>query len=311
MPYTADVDNPASVVRALVNILEDSGQERHMLGDTHRAMLNMLDDFVLEKVRLNDTERATMNLLDDFEVATNELLRVNRELTHLDELKSEFVAMASHELRTPLTSITGFSATMLTRWKTLSEADKYEFVGIIGTQSQRLTRLVESLLTISRIESGTLKTSSSAINVCEAIAQTLRALDTAGFEVVCAREMAISADPDHFQQVIVNLVSNALKHGAAPFRIEASGIGAFVDIRVIDHGVGVPAEFAPHLFKRFSQADEDQSRSASGGMGKGAGLGLSIVHALVKAQGGDAWYEPGVPSGSCFVVKLPRASTPL
>ena len=307
VPANSDLSNPDSVVRALINILDDSGDERQLHSDTHRAMLNMLDDFASEKIRLDNTQKATMNVLEDFEAATIELQRVNRELQHLDKLKSEFVAMASHELRTPLTSITGFSATMLGRWKSLSEAKKYEFVEIIDTQSQRLMRLVESLLTISRIESGALRTSPSTINVYDAVSQTLRDLNATGFAVVCAPEIVVRADADHFQQVIVNLVSNALRHGAAPFRVEVSADAPTVVVRVIDQGAGVSPEFAPLLFTRFAQADKDHSRSAIGDMGKGAGLGLSIVHALVTAQGGDAWYEPGIPSGACFGVRLPCA----
>lgn len=115
------------------------------------------------------------------------------------------------------------------------------------------------------------------------------------------------ADGDHFQQILVNYVANALGHGAVPFRVEASAENDAVLIRVVDHGDGVPEAFVSQLFKRFSQATTDNSRSASGGMGRGAGLGLSIVRALAIAQNGEVWFEPNMPTGSCFNLRLPRA----
>ena len=293
--------------RAMLNVLDDGADEREELGRTHRAVLNMLDDFVSEKSRLEHVQKANLNILEDLVALADELQRANRELRHLDELKSEFVAMASHELRTPLTSISGFSSTMLRQWDTLSDVQKFEFVGIIDAQSQRLSRLVEGLLTISQIESGALKTSMTTINVCSAIRQTIHELDADHVEVVCDEGLAVVADRDHVQQIIVNYVANAIKHGAVPIRVVAELDDGFVRIRVTDEGEGVAAGFVSHLFERFSQADDDQSRSAADGKGKGAGLGLSIVYALVKAQGGDAWYEPNEPTGSCFNVRLPVA----
>lgn len=291
--------------RAMLNILMDHADERDRLGETHRAVLNMLDDLVADRAQLEQTQRATLNILEDFAVASEDLQRMNHELTKLDELKSEFVAMASHELRTPLTSITGFSSTMLNNWPTLSEAAKFEFVGIIDQQSQRLARLVEGLLTISRIESGALETFTSRIGVGGAIRQTIHDLGMEGVAFECAETVAVAADRDHFQQIMVNFLANAERHGAAPICIEVSTAGEAVHIAVIDHGAGVPEAFVPHLFERFAQADLDASRSAIGGEGKGAGLGLSIVDALARAQGGEVSYEPNEPTGSRFILRLP------
>lgn len=234
------------------------------------------------------------------------LRRANQELIRLDNLKSEFVAMASHELRTPLTSIAGFSSTMMDKWQTLSEADKYKFVGIIDGQSQRLSRLVEDLLTFSKIESGALKTNPSTFDVRSAVNQTIEYLDVENVEVACAENLMVVADRDHFQQIIVIYISNAINHGAAPIKVEVDSENDSVRIRVTDQGDGVPELFVPHLFERFTQADPDNSRSSDNGKGKGTGLGLSIAYALAKAQGGEAWYEPDAPTGSCFSVRLPR-----
>jgi len=273
-----------SVARAIVNILEDTSGERDQLELTHKAMLNILEDFA---------------------VATDELMRANKELTYLDELKSEFVAMASHELRTPLTSITGFSSTMLNNWTEIPDESKLEFVGIIDEQAQRLARLVQSLLTVSRIESGVVETDAERFGVCEAIHQTISHIDAPYIEVNCDPELSLVADPDHFQQIVMNYLANAIAYGAPPIRVEVRQARGFVTVRVVDHGPGVPSAFVPKLFDRFAQADTDPSRSAVDGRGKGTGLGLSIVRALARLHGGQASYERNEPTGSVFLVRFP------
>jgi len=293
--------------KAMLNILVDVADEREHLGDTHRALINMLDDFASEKTRLENTQKATLNILEDFEAAAASLQVANHELTYVDELKSEFVAMASHELRTPLTSIAGFSSTMLRLWPTLPEPDKFEYVGIIDTQAQRLTRLVEDLLTLSRIENRGLRINPSTVIVAPAINQALGGLEAAHVEVNCPDDLLIRTDHDHLQQIIINYVSNALEYGVAPIRVDAWTEGDSVRIQVSDCGDGVPPLFVSHLFERFSQANTSRTTDEDG-KGRGTGLGLSIVYALARAHGGDAWYEPNLPSGSCFNVRLPQAN---
>jgi signal transduction histidine kinase len=105
------------------------------------------------------------------------------------------------------------------------------------------------------------------------------------------------ADRDHLEQILVNYVSNALKYGESPVRIDAHRRHRWVEVVVADEGDGVPEEFVPRLFEKFAQAGRIRS-------GSGTGLGLSIVRGLARAQGGEAWYEPVEP-GSRFCVRLP------
>jgi PAS domain S-box-containing protein len=233
-----------------------------------------------------------------------QLERINDELRKADELKTHFLAMASHELRTPLTSIGGFAETMLRMWDELADADKREYVGIMDTQAQRLVRLVNDLLLITRIEGGKLETEPTDVPVHETVQRCLVELALErDVEVDCTTALRTWADADHLQQILVNFVTNAQRYGAGPLRIEASDNGDEVRFAVIDHGPGVPAEFVPHLFERFAQAGRSTTRTI------GTGLGLSIVRGLARAQGGDAWYEPNAPHGSRFVVCLPMAHT--
>ena len=264
------------------------------IGDVHtfHAFLHDITD-------RREVELAKVRLAENLEQA-------NAKLMHLNELRSHFLAIASHELRTPLTAISGFSSTMMAMWDTLGEAEKREFVQIIDEQSQRLSRLVDDLLTSSKIESGSLKTNPQPIPVRERVEQTLRELDATHVDVQCPDELAVLADVDHFQQIIVNYVTNAMRHGGDPILVHGEDDGSRVRIRVIDHGDGVPPEFVPYLYEPFAQAEH----APRGDDGKGTGLGLSIVRGLAEAQGGATWYEPHPAGGSCFTIELPRAQVP-
>ncbi|MGH2678216.1 MAG: sensor histidine kinase, partial [Actinomycetota bacterium] len=107
--------------------------------------------------------------------------------------------------------------------------------------------------------------------------------------------LRVRVDPDHLEQILMNYVSNAMRYGRPPVRIDAGRRDRFVEIVVADSGSGVPPAFVPRLFEEFAQA---------GRSGTGTGLGLSIVLGLARAQGGDAWYEAGEP-GARFCVRLP------
>lgn len=222
-------------------------------------------------------------------------------LEKADELKSQFLSMASHELRTPLTSILGFAHTLEHRWRELPEEDKLEFIGVIGRQSARLARLVDDLLTMSRIEAGAVVPRAQPIPLRQMIERAIAQFDTMQLSCACPGTLQVCADPDHLEQILINYVSNALKYGEPPYSLTVNEEGSDVTIRMSDRGPGVPAEFVPQLFERFSQA-RDGSRRAT----QGTGLGLSIVRELARLQGGEAWYERNGDCGSTFAVRLPR-----
>lgn len=230
-----------------------------------------------------------------------QLEQLNAELRTADQLKSNFLAMASHELRTPLTAISGFSSTMIRMWDQIDDAHKREYVEIIDGQGARLTRLVDDLLVLSRIESGNIETDPEPIDVREVIEQTVRDLGLSEIRIACDPEVRALADRDHLAQMLVNYVGNAVKYGSGPIELVAEVAGDEVRVAVCDGGSGVPEEFVSHLFDRFSQSNAHAATS-------GTGLGLSIVRGLAEAHGGRAWYEPNEPTGSRFVLSLPAAS---
>lgn len=227
------------------------------------------------------------------------LAEANAQLAAADRLKDQFLAMASHEMRTPLTAIAGFTSTMQNLWDDLADDRKREFVEIIDTQTGRLQRLVDDLLTLARIESGALEARPRSISLATELEQTIRELGVPNIRIDCPHDLTAFADPDQVQQILVNLVGNAVKYGREPIRVSAQAVPGAIEIRVRDQGEGVPAEFVPQLFERFARASSRRSEVP------GTGLGLSITRGLAHAQGGDAWYEPNEPRGSCFVFCLP------
>jgi signal transduction histidine kinase len=226
-------------------------------------------------------------------------------LQELDRLKNRFVAMASHELRTPLASISGFAATLRTRWDDIEDLDRLAYIRIIDEQSARLSRLVDDLLVLSRIESGSLDAQPEPIDLRGAVQAVLDELDAEPtVHVDLPQPVRVVADRDHLEQMLVNYVSNAIKYGDAPITVQSRPHGAsYVDVLVCDSGSGVPDDVAPVLFEEFVRG-----RGHAAARIPGTGLGLSIVRGLARAQGGDAWHEPNQPRGAVFALRLPIPS---
>jgi PAS domain S-box-containing protein len=228
-----------------------------------------------------------------------ELRQANMDLRAADEMKSHFVAVASHELRTPLTAVLGFASTLLNHWERIADEEKREHIELIEGQARRLSRLADDLLTMSKIEAGALELRTEAVEVAGALRGAASAFGDHDVQVRVEEGLTALADPDHLEQIVMNYLSNAVKYGAPPVVIDARRRHRWAEIVVADHGEGVPEDFVPRLFGKFAQAARVRS-------GSGTGLGLSIVRGLARAQGGDAWYEPGSP-GSRFCVRLPLA----
>lgn len=230
--------------------------------------------------------------------------QINEQLMAANQLKSDFVSMASHELRTPLTSIVGFASTLTKYWDTTPESDRLEYLSIIDRQGTRLMRLVNDLLSMSRIEAGGLESNQSNIELTAAVDHAIQEVGdlVSDIAVDVPSDLSVHADPDHLQQILINFLANAIRYGGPPISISATAVDEFVQIVVADNGEGVPESFVPQLFEKFTQAQSGSTRTATG-----TGLGLSIVFGLAEANGGTVWYEPNQPVGSQFFVKLPRA----
>jgi signal transduction histidine kinase len=240
---------------------------------------------------LNERGRAEKEL----EQSASELRQANEDLRAADDMRSHFVAVASHELRTPLTAVLGFATTLLNHWDRISDEEKRDQIRTIEVQARRLSRLADDLLTMSKIDAGALEVRPEAVDLAPAISRATSTFGDREIEVDVPPGLRVRVDPDHLEQILMNYVSNAMRYGRPPVRIDAGRRDRSVEIVVADSGNGVPPAFVPRLFEEFAQA---------GRGGTGTGLGLSIVLGLARAQGGDAWYEAGEP-GARFCVRLP------
>jgi two-component system phosphate regulon sensor histidine kinase PhoR len=231
-------------------------------------------------------------------------------LKELEAVRKEFVANVSHEFRTPLAIINGYIETLLDG--ALDDREMSEkFLGIMSRNGQRLTMLIEDLLTISRMEHRSVLMAFQPANVREILARVIEQIDSA----LAERHASVAidwdsgaqeadVDPSRLEQVFANLLENALRHGhpdGVEVRITGRRSGDHLEIVFSDNGPGIPLEDQPHIFERFYRVQKDRSRTSGGG----TGLGLSIVKHIVLAHRGSVTVESQPGAGASFRVRLP------
>jgi len=220
-------------------------------------------------------------------------------------MKSDFVSTVSHELRTPLTSIYGFAETLLRRDIGFSDAERETFLGYIASESERLTRIVDALLNVARLDSGNLRVDLRATDVGALLQEAVPAedADTNGHRFVVdvpGGVPDVRADADKLRQVVDQLIANAVKYSPAGgvVRLEARQRTDAVEISVADEGVGIPTSRLDRVFDKFYRGGDSQP---------GTGLGLFIAQGLVAAMGGKIWVNSKEGRGSRFTFELPVA----
>ena len=228
-------------------------------------------------------------------------------LERVNHAKSEFVSIVSHEFRTPLTGIQGFSEMM--RDEDLTVAEMKEYASDINKDAQRLNRLINDMLDLSRMEAGrmTLDRQSADVNAIVSEAVERVRPNAPGHPVTLELDHtlpSISADRDRVTQVVANLLSNAVKYsptgGEIVVRTERDKDGVHLSVK--DHGMGIPSESLESIWEQYSRVESKQMRGI-----QGTGLGLPIVRQIVKMHGGRAWAESEIGRGSVFHVVLPLA----
>jgi two-component system phosphate regulon sensor histidine kinase PhoR len=224
-------------------------------------------------------------------------------------MKSQFISMASHEFRTPLSVIKGF-ANLLKRREEFGfdRATEVEYLDVIDTQIQTLTQLIDNMLSVSRIESGQVRVHPQAVDVTATIRRMIALMEvqTAARSIVVTlvgpETLMVRADPQHVEQVLLNLMSNAIKYSddGTAVAVHATCLGGMALVAVSDHGVGIDADQMPRLFEMFARLDNRRTVEAGG-----TGLGLYIARNWVEANGGALWAESKAGQGSTFSFTLP------
>jgi signal transduction histidine kinase len=226
-----------------------------------------------------------------------ERARLHEETVQLDQLKLNFVAIASHELRTPAASVYGALATLVGRGEELPRAMREELLRVGYEQADRLRRLLEELLDLSRLDARSVAVEPRPL-VLHALLDEIVASavpDDAGVQLKVAPDLAAFADPMVIDRVVTNLLVNAARYGAEPIVVAAEQRDRYLRISVEDAGPGVPAPLLPRLFERFARGDE----------AAGSGLGLAIARSYARAHGGDLVYDPR-GAGARFELFVPQ-----
>ena len=229
----------------------------------------------------------------------------------VERMKDEFVSIASHELRTPVAAIKGFLELLLSETPLPLSSEQQHFLDGVRRNTDRIEKLINNLLDMSRLESGMVTIQPSVFDFREVIAQVVDEMQSElknyDLEIeIPERSSAavVEADRGHVLQVMTNLLSNAVKYAPAgsgiAIRVDANG-GGLVKISVEDHGPGISGPDMENLFQKFFRVDNSTTRSAAG-----TGLGLAISKALVELHGGSIWVESELGRGSTFSFTIPK-----
>jgi signal transduction histidine kinase len=308
------------------------GIERRRLGQLLRERI---DDLEAANRTINDLNeslqdrvaQATAELqarIRDLGAARTELQASYEKLQELDKLKSQFLSIASHELKTPITAMSGFVQIAVRRikrrlgagrpnevdWKN-EEETLLEQLEVVQRQTGKLARLVDELLDVSRIESGRLELRVADVDLPELVAEVMRRHQLMAtkhdlrLQYDPDRRLSVRGDRDHLEQVLNNLIGNAMKYSpdGGPIEVTVSRAGEHeIEFAVVDHGIGIqPAELA-RVFGLFYRSPDRNARDV-GGMG----LGLYITKEIVDRHNGRIWAESDVGQGTTFHVALPAS----
>ncbi|AWE06890.1 histidine kinase [Lysinibacillus sp. 2017] len=239
------------------------------------------------------------------------VIRDKTEETKLEKLKSDFIANVSHELRTPIAMLQGYSEAIIDGIVT-TEEDRNDMIRVIYDESQRMGRLVTDLLDLARMESGHMRLYKDDVPLVSVIERMTHKFDQAAkekhvtlyFETKIPPELLIPIDEDRIEQVLTNLIDNAIRHTSTEGSVTVSVVSEqnFAKIQVSDTGQGIPKDDLPYVFERFYKADKARTRSKGG-----TGLGLAITKNIVEAHNGSISVDSIEQQGTTFTFYLPLA----
>ncbi|MDP3707034.1 MAG: sensor histidine kinase [Polaromonas sp.] len=294
-----------AVGSASARVLVASVAEEEVL--TPEDVLRILDEASQIRAYSRELEDKSRSL----ERATAELRQANEQLKSLDRLKDDFMSSVTHELRTPLTSIRAL-AELIQGDTDMAPEQRQHFVAIIVAETERLTRLVNQVLDLAKIESGNAEWHNTEVDMRALLGRAVETTAEMFRERRCAIELrlppqlrTLRADPDRLMQVVLNLLSNAAKFVPVPGGRVVVSLASDVSgltVRVQDNGPGVPKEQQGLIFERFRQGGDGINRP------QGTGLGLPISRQIVEHFGGRLWLASSPGQGACFSFHLPWAA---
>jgi two-component system, OmpR family, sensor histidine kinase ResE len=239
------------------------------------------------------------------------VIRDKTEETKLEKLKSDFIANVSHELRTPIAMLQGYSEAIIDGVVT-TEEERNDMIRVIYDESQRMGRLVTDLLDLARMESGFMRLYKDNVPLVSVIERMTHKFDqaakekrvTLNYDSKISSELLVPIDEDRIEQVLTNLIDNAIRHTSEQGAVTVSVVkeNNFVKIQVSDTGQGIPQDDLPYVFERFYKADKARTRSKGG-----TGLGLAITKNIVEAHEGTISVDSIEQQGTTFTFYLPLA----
>jgi signal transduction histidine kinase len=225
----------------------------------------------------------------------------------LERNRADLISTVAHELRSPLTSVKGFTATLLAKWDRFNDPQKRVMLETVNADADRVTRLLADLLDVSRIDAGRLELHRQVVDLEAAVRKAFNGRVASGepesrFVLRCTGELPeMWLDPDKVDQIVGNLVENALKYGAGTVTVTIDGTPAGAEVTVSDEGEGIPDELLARVFTKFW-------RRGDGGRRQGTGLGLFITKGLIEAHGGDVAAGRAPSGGAQFRFTLPAGA---
>ena len=289
-------------------------EDLEMVGSDETAMRTFLTSEITRRGRVLSVTLAPYGALD----GKGGVIAVLHDITEqrrLDDARREFVANVSHELRTPLTNIRSYTETLLDAAGDIPLDTEKQFLGVISSESERMARIVTDLLTLSRLDYGRMELRMTRFSLSALLRKVADAMkftaEDSGHELTVDAPDSlpeITGDRERIEQVVVNILSNAVKYTPSGGHIRLAaceGEKNTVRITVQDDGIGIPAEDVPRLFERFYRVDKARSRAAGG-----TGLGLAIAKEIVEKHGGHIELASEYGKGTTVHITLPTDLVP-
>jgi Na+/proline symporter/nitrogen-specific signal transduction histidine kinase len=299
----AEAELAGAIGSASARVMVSSVVQEEDLG--LEEVLDILDEATQVRAYSKELEIKSQEL----EAASAELREANARLRELDSMKDDFISTVTHELRTPLTSIRALSE-MLFEDPRMALADRSRFLGIIVHETERLTRLINQILDMAKLESGRAEWTSSEVDMGELARETMDSLGQLFREkqVKLSGQLPesgplVMADRDRLTQVLINLLSNAVKFvpgGIGDVCVKISSDHDWVRVEVLDNGPGLTADECESIFEKFCQGGNTMTDKP-----QGTGLGLPISRQIVEYFGGNLWVESSPGAGANFIFTVP------